>query len=195
MAQQTFIERFDDNRNAWTNTTTNQYTYELTPFYNSYFIRRETPKRTGKPGLAYIALPATMNLSQAESFTVSVDVVVPKESSFDGGLVLGVVDEKNYCHFQLRGETEASIKWVVNGGSMASYMPGTYLPTGKLIKPLRNTLRVVKEKEQLHFYINDRELQDSPFEFRQFRGNKIGFISSGEAIKFQNLTVVVSSIR
>ncbi len=191
-AKLTFAERFDDNHNFWSDGTIDGYTYELAPFYNSYFIRREAGKRSSKPGLTFVALPADIDLNRAESFTLSVDIIVPKDSPFDGGLMFGALNDKNYCHFQLRGEKEASIKWVVNGGNMASYMPGTYLPTGKLIQPLRNTLRVVKEKDQLHFFINDRELQESPYDFRQFRGNKVGFISSGDAVKFQNLTVVVS---
>jgi hypothetical protein len=142
-----------------------------------------------------VSLPAGMDLTRAESFTISVDMIVPKTSPFDAGLVFGALDERNYCHFLLKGTTEVSIKSVFNGSPLAKYMPGQPVETGVVAQPLRNTLTVTKENNKLHFYVNGQEVQTSPYEFRSFRGNKIGLVSGGEAVKFQNLTVTATPVR
>jgi hypothetical protein len=51
---------------------------------------------------------------------------------------------------------------------------------------------VKKELNQLHFYINGEEVEDSPHVFRKFSGNKIGFITGSKTAKFQNQNEQIS---
>jgi hypothetical protein len=208
-ARLTFIERFDNYDNHWTDGQVGNYVYQLDPYNNAYTIQRKATGRsatgkpvrptTGKPALSFVSLPAGMDLNQADSFTLSVTIAVPPGVPANGGLVLGLLNADNYCHFMLVGDRLVSVKWVVNGGNMV-YMPGK--PVAALV-PIGRTLNVLtvrkgrdkKDREMLYFTVNGREIQASPYTFQPFRGNKIGFISAGAAIKFQNLSLVVSPPR
>jgi hypothetical protein len=79
----------------------------------------------------------------------------------------------------------------VNGVAQANYMMGKPTVAKVPISTTRNTLTIRRTGEQLHFYINGKEVEDSPHPFRPFKDNGVGFISFTEAVKFQYLTVQI----
>jgi hypothetical protein len=77
----------------------------------------------------------------------------------------------------------------VNGVAQSNYMTGKHTVAKVAISTTRNTLTIRRTGEQLHFYVNGAEVEDSPHPYRPFKGNGVGFISFADAIKFQYLTV------
>ena len=183
-----FLETFADNHNGWLVGKRNGFSLEVAK--DSYYIRKEKPD-LARPGRSYIKLPDDLNLNKADTFTVSVEMVVPANVEPDGGLLIGVKDTSNYCQFRLIGTSKVSLYTRVNGTAMATYMPGKPTNAKVPIDPVRNTLTIRRTGEDLHFFINGKEVEDSPHSFRNFKGNGVGFISFTEATKFQYLTVQV----
>ena len=183
-----FLETFADNRNGWLVGKRRGFVLEVAK--DSYYIRKEDPGVT-RPGRSYIKLPDDLNLNKADTFTVSVEMVVPANVQPDGGLLIGVKDTSNYCQFRLIGTTKVSLYTRVNGTAMATYMPGKPTNAKVPVDPVRNTLTIRRTGDELHFYVNGKEVEDSPHPFRNFKGNSVGFISFTEATKFQYLTVQV----
>ncbi|MBO0935013.1 hypothetical protein J2I47_00500 [Fibrella sp. HMF5335] len=183
-----FLETFADNHNGWLVGKRNGFVLEVAK--DSYYIRKEKPALT-RPGRSYIKLPNDLNLNKADTFTVSVEMVVPVGSQPDGGLLIGVKDTNNYCQFRLIGTQKVSLYTRVNGTAMASYMPGKPTNAKVPIDPVRNTLTIRRTGDDLHFYVNGKEVEDSPHPYRNFKGNSVGFISFTDATKFQYLTVQV----
>ncbi|MBO0933512.1 hypothetical protein [Fibrella aquatilis] len=183
-----FLETFADNHNGWLVGKRNGFVLEVAK--DSYYIRKEKADIT-RPGRSYIKLPDDLNLNKADTFTVSVEMVVPANSEPDGGLLIGVKDTSNYCQFRLIGTQKVSLYTRVNGTAMATYMPGKPTNAKVPIDPVRNTLTIRRTGDDLHFFINGKEVEDSPHSFRNFKGNGVGFISFTDATKFQYLTVQV----
>ncbi|RIV18131.1 hypothetical protein DYU11_29695 [Fibrisoma montanum] len=181
-----FRESFESNRNLWLIGRRNGYEFEIAK--GGYYIRKALPP-SPKPAQCYIKLPQSVNLNRAASFTVTVDMVVPPGVKPDAGLLIGVKDAENNCQFRLVGTNQISIKTVVNGTTFAQYMPGKLTAPQVPVDPVQNTLMIRKAGDKLHFYINGREVENSPHEFRLFNGNGIGFISASTTVKFLNLQV------
>ncbi len=183
-----FLETFADNHNGWLVGKRRGFVLEVAK--DSYYIRKEDPSVT-RPGRSYIKLPDDLNLNKADTFTVSVEMVVPANVQPDGGLLIGVKDTSNYCQFRLIGTSKVSLYTRVNGTAMATYMPGKPTNAKVPIDAVRNTLTIRRTGDELHFYVNGKEVEDSPHVFKNFKGNGVGFISFTEATKFQYLTVQV----
>ena len=183
-----FLETFADNHNGWLVGKRNGFVLEVAK--DSYYIRKEKPD-ISRPGRSYIKLPDDLNLNKADTFTVSVEMVVPANVEPDGGLLIGVKDTSNYCQFRLIGTSKVSLYTRVNGTAMATYMPGKPTNAKVPIDAVRNTLTIRRTGDDLHFYVNGKEVEDSPHIFKNFKGNGVGFISFTEATKFQYLTVQV----
>ncbi|CCH54177.1 hypothetical protein BN8_03322 [Fibrisoma limi BUZ 3] len=181
-----FRESFESNNNLWLVGRRNGYEFEIAK--GGYYIRKALPP-SPKPAQCYIKLPQSVNLNKAASFTVTVDMVVPPGVKPDAGLLIGVKDAENNCQFRIVGTNQVSIKTVVNGTSFAQYMPGKLTDPKVPVDPVQNTLTVRKAGDKLHFYINGREVENSPHDFRLFNGNGIGFISASTTVKFLNLQV------
>ncbi|CCG99878.1 hypothetical protein FAES_1869 [Fibrella aestuarina BUZ 2] len=187
-----FLETFADNHNGWLTGRRNGFELELADD-NSYYIRSQRPVDNGqslaRPGRSYIKLPDNLNLNRADTFTVSVEMVMPPGIAPDAGLLIGVKDTSNYCQFRLLDKNKVALYTRVNGTSQAGYMAGKPTLAKVPIDVKRNTLTIRRTGDQLHFYINGREVEDSPHPYRPFKGNGIGFISYANAVKFQYLTV------
>ena len=184
-AMKSFLETFADNRNGWLTGRRNGYSLEIAK--DSYYMRRE--KEVPRPGRSYIKLPDELNLNKADTFTVSVEMVIPEGIEPDGGLLIGVKDTSNYCQFRLLSTSKVALYTRVNGVAQANYMTGKPTAAKVPISGLRNTLTIRRTGDQLHFYINGKEVEDSPHPYRPFKGNGVGFISFTNATKFQYLTV------
>jgi hypothetical protein len=193
-AGKAFLETFADNRNGWLVGKRNGFELEIADD-NSYYIRSQRPAEASKslprPGRSYIKLPDNLNLNRADTFTVSVEMVMPPGISPDGGLLIGVKDTSNYCQFRLLDRTKVALYTRVDGMSQPTYMTGKPTVAKVPIDAKRNTLTIRRTGQELHFYINGQEVEDSPHPFRPFRGNGVGFISYANAVKFQYLTVQV----
>lgn len=192
-ASRSFLETFADNRNGWLTGRRNGFDLEIADD-NSYYIRSQRSggsQSLARPGRSYIKLPETLNLNRADTFTVSVEMVMPPGVSPDAGLLIGVKDTSNYCQFRLLDKNKVALYTRINGVSQPNYMTGKPTLAKVSIDGKRNTLTIRRTGEQLHFYINGREVEDSPHPYRPFRGNGVGFISYANAVKFQYLTVQV----
>ncbi|MBD2704484.1 hypothetical protein IC229_27840 [Spirosoma sp. BT702] len=183
----TFSELFADNQNKWLVGQTGGYEFEVAK--SSYFIRK-TSASTSRAGYGYINLPTALDLNKAESFTITVDMIVPPGIQPNAGLVIGVNDEDNLCEFRVADRQKVIVKSLRNGLSSPTYMPGKPIPARVPINQETNTLMIQKRNKKLYFYVNNREVESSPYEFKPFSGNKIGFVSAAQAVKFQNLKVV-----
>lgn len=183
-----FLESFADNRHGWLVGKRNGFLLEVAK--DSYYIRKEDASLT-RPARSYIKLPDDLNLNKADTFTVSVEMIVPANLQPDGGLLIGVKDTSNYCQFRLIGTSKVSLYTRVNGTAMATYMPGKPTNAKVPIDAVRNTLTIRRTGDDLHFFVNGKEVEDSPHPYRAFKGNGVGFISFTEATKFQYLTVQV----
>lgn len=184
----TFLETFADNRNGWLTGKRNGFDLEVAK--DSYYIRKQKESTT-RPGRSYIKLPDELNLNKADTFTVSVEMVIPPNIEPDGGLLIGVKDTSNYCQFRVIGTSKVALYSRVNGVAQANYMMGKPTAAKVTILPTRNTLTIRRTGDELHFYVNGKEVEDSPHPYRPFKGNGVGFISFAEAIKFQYLTVQI----
>ncbi|AQG78310.1 hypothetical protein [Spirosoma montaniterrae] len=185
----TFTDNFTNNKHRWLQGKRKGYEFEIAR--SSFYIRR-TAEAIQSVGRCYVDLPASMDLNKAQSFTISVEMSSPPGESPEGGLLLGVQDVDNLTQFMLAGQKEVIIKSTRDGSTFAAYMPGKKTPIGFPAKMDRNVLTVIKEQEKLHFYLNDQEIETSPYDFRKFRGNGVGFIAGQTAVKFQNLQVTVA---
>ncbi|MEZ0482989.1 hypothetical protein [Fibrella aquatica] len=182
----TFLEPFTDNRNGWLTGKRNGFDLEIAK--DSYYIRKQSDA-ISRPGRSYIKLPDDVNLNKADTFTVSVEMVIPPTIEADGGLLIGVKDTSNYCQFRVIGTSKVALYTRVNGVAQANYMMGKPTAAKVAISPTRNTLTIRRTGDQLHFYVNGKEVEDSPHPYRPFKGNGVGFVSFAEAVKFQYLTV------
>ncbi|GAB3887278.1 hypothetical protein GCM10028825_18000 [Spirosoma agri] len=189
-APASFSESFANNQNRWLVGQKNGYEFTMSP--GNYYIRK-TALSTGNPAQSFIALPEALDLNKAKSFTITVDMVVPPGVQPDAGLLIGVKNSTTFCQFRLIGTDRVSIKSITNGNTFANYMPGKPTPPQVTVNRERNTLTVKKELNQLHFYINGKEVEDSPHVFRPFKGNGVGFVTASPTVKFQNLTVLTES--
>ncbi|GAB3996215.1 hypothetical protein GCM10028807_38450 [Spirosoma daeguense] len=182
-----FNESFTDNQNKWLVGQTGGYEFEVAK--NSYYIRKRS---MGIPRAAYgyVTLPPTVDLNKMESFTITADMVVPEGIQLNAGLIIGVDDEDNLCEFRLAGREKVIVKMLRNGATSATYMPGNPVLAKVRIDQESNTLMIQKRNKKLHFFINNREIESSPYDFQPFLGNKIGFVTATQAVKFQNLKVI-----
>ncbi|MBO0948214.1 LamG-like jellyroll fold domain-containing protein [Fibrella forsythiae] len=185
-ASRAFLETFADNHNGWLTGKRNGFDLEIAK--DSYYIRKQKTD-SNRPGRSYIKLPDDLNLNKSDTFTVSVEMVIPPNVEPDGGLLIGVKDTSNYCQFRVIGTSKVALYTRVNGTAQANYMVGKPTAAKVTISPTRNTLTVRRTGNELHFYINGREVEDSPHPYRPFKGNGVGFISFAEAVKYQYLTV------
>ena len=181
-----FLETFTDNTNGWLISKRNGFDLEIAK--DSYYIRKQDDKNV-RPGRSYIKLPNELNLNKIDTFTISVEMVIPPNAEPDGGLLIGVKDTSNYCQFRIIGTSKVALYTCVNGMAKANYVAGKPTVAKVPISTTRNTLTIRRMGAQLHFYINGKEVEDSPHPYQPFKGNGIGFISFAEAVKFQYLTV------
>ena len=187
-----FLDVFADNRNGWLTGKRNGFELEIADD-NSYYIRSTRPVEAGRslprPGRSYIKLPDNLNLNKADTFTVSVEMVMPPGVAPDGGLLIGVKDTSNYCQFRLLDKAKVALYTRIDGISQPSYMTGKPTLAKVPIDAKRNTLTIRRTGPELHFFINGKEVEDSPHPYRPFKGNGVGFITYANAVKFQYLTV------
>ncbi|WP_020604415.1 hypothetical protein [Spirosoma spitsbergense] len=186
-AVSSFSDSFERNNHGWFTGTRKGYEFELNK--GSYYIRR-LPDAKQEAGRCYVDLPANMNLTKAESFTISVEMTAAPGEVPTGGILFGVQDVENMMQFSIAGQNSVIIKSLRDGRTFASYMPGQQSASGVPIDKETNLLTVSKQQNKLYFYINGQEITGSPYEFRPFRGNSIGFITGPSTMKFRNLSVM-----
>ncbi|GAB3917143.1 hypothetical protein [Larkinella terrae] len=177
---------FSDNHNRWRIGQRGAYLFDL--YQNSYRVRKQATE-SQSTAFSYIPMPPAINLNKVDTFMVQVDLAGPSGIIPDAGLLLGVKDSLNYCHFRINNKNQVSVKYVINGLSYTIYMRGDYVPAGIPLSATKNTLTVRKKGDQIHFYLNGREIPTSPYQFRQYQGNGIGFVSTTDGTTFRNLTV------
>lgn len=183
-----FTGDFATNRNGWKAGNKGDYNYQIG--LGKYNIRKRRTN-TKEVAFSYVPLPSQINLNIAETFTIKVDVVADSGSIPTGGLVFGVADSLNYCAFALNGAGEITIARVVNGESVDDYMPGDYFKPGVALEKNRDRLIIQRNGEELHFYINDREVRSSPYPFKMLSGNGIGLMTNAYWTSFQKLSVTL----
>ncbi|MGV3557941.1 hypothetical protein [Larkinella arboricola] len=182
----TLTDDFSDNHNRWRIGQRGAYSFDL--YQNSYRVRKQA-SNVQTPAFSYIPMPPAIDLNKVDTFMVQVDVAGPSGIIPDAGLLIGVKDTLNYCHFRINNKNQVSVKYVINGLSYTIYMRGDYVPAGIPLSSMKNTLAVRKKGDQIHFYVNGREIPTSPYQFRQYQGNGIGFVANTDGTLFQNLTV------
>ena len=183
-----FTGDFATNRNGWKAGNKGDYNYQIG--LGKYKIRKRK-SNTKQVAFSYVSLPSDINLNVAETFTIKVDVVADSGSIPTGGLLFGVADSLNYCAFLLNGAGEITIVRVVNGETFGDYMPGDYFKPGVSLEKNRDRLIIQRNGEELHFYINDREVRSSPYPFKMLSGNGIGLTTDGYWTSFQKLSVTL----
>ncbi|RRA97669.1 hypothetical protein [Larkinella rosea] len=181
-----FTEDFSDNRNRWLIGRKGDYSYDISQ--NMYHIYKQASNSPAS-GQSIIKLPPTFDLNKLDTFMVQVDLAGPSGIIPDAGLLLGVKDSLNYCHFRINNKNQVSVKYVINGLSYTIYMRGDYVPAGIPLSATKNTLTVRKKTDQIHFYLNGREIPTSPYQFRQYQGTGIGFVTTTDGTTFQNLMI------
>ena len=124
-----FIEPFTSNRNNWLVGQRSGYQFEIAN--GGYTIRKQNVSRT-TPALCYVAVPNSLNLNKAESFSISVDMISSPGELIDAGLAIGVRDIENYSQFRVSNQV-IIIKMLANGTTFASYMPGTPIQLNGLL--------------------------------------------------------------
>ena len=184
----TFTDAFQRNERGWLTGKRKGYEFEISG--GSYYIRR-LPGAAQESGRCYINLPATLNLNTAQSFTISVEMTTAPGQAPQGGLLLGVQNVDNLVQFALADQQQVVVRSLSAGQSQGEYMSGKRLPAGVPINPDQNKLTVTKEADKLFFYVNGQEISGSPYAFKPFKGNGIGFIAGETDIKLQNLVVLV----
>jgi hypothetical protein len=184
----TFSDSFEGNNHGWYTGTRKGYEFEINK--GSYYIRR-LPDAKQEAGRCYVDLPTDMNLTKAESFTISVEMTAAPDEVPTGGILFGVQDVENMMQFSVADQSNVIIKSIAKGRTSASYMPGQQLASGVPINKDTNLLTINKQQNKLYFYINGQEIAASPQEFRPFKGNSIGFITGLSTMKFKNLSVTV----
>ncbi len=184
----TFSDSFEGNSHGWYTGTRKGYEFEINK--GSYYIRR-LPDAKQESSRCYIDLPADMNLTKAESFTISVEMTAAPDEVPTGGILFGGQDRGNMMQFSIADQDKVVIKSIAKGRTSASYMPGQQSASGVPINKDTNLLTVSKQQNKLYFYINGQEITGSPYEFRPLKGNSIGFITGESTIKFRNLLVTV----
>ncbi len=183
-----FTGDFVTNRNGWVAGNRGDYNYQIG--LGKYSIRKRN-QTTKWAAFSHVALPSEINLNIAETFTIKVDVAADSGRIPTGGLLFGVLDSLNYCAFSLNSQGEIAIARVSNGKTLDDYMPGDYFKPGVLLEQNRNRLTIRREGDELHFYINDREVRSSPYPFRKFSGNGVGLTTTGYWTSFQKLSVTL----
>jgi len=184
----TFTDMFTRNEHGWLTGKRKGYEFEIAN--GSYYIRR-LPGADQESGRCYVNLPATLNLNTARSFTISVEMTTAPGQTPQGGLLLGVQNVENLVQFALADQQQVVIRSLAAGRSQTDYLPGKRMAAGVPINPDRNQLTVTKQDDKLFFSVNGQEISGSPYLFRPFKGNAIGFIAGESDIKLQNLTVQV----
>ncbi|GAB3908396.1 hypothetical protein GCM10028803_43940 [Larkinella knui] len=185
-----FTEDFSDNRNRWLIGRRGAYAFDMSQ--NTYRIYKQASDSPAS-AFSYISIPTALNLNKVDTFMVQVELAGPSGIIPDAGLLIGVKDSLNYCHFRINNKNQVSVKYVINGLSYTIYMRGDYVPAGIPLSATKNTLTVRRKGEQIHFYLNGREIPTSPYQFRQYQGNGIGFVSTTDGTTFRNLTVSVGT--
>ncbi|MFC5411188.1 hypothetical protein ACFPMF_17840 [Larkinella bovis] len=181
-----FSDDFRDNRNRWRIGQRGAYSFDMAQ--NAYRVHKQA-SNTQTSAFSFIPIPTGINLNKVDTFMVQVEIGGPGGIIPDAGLLIGVRDSLNYCHFRINNKNQVSVKYVINGLSYTIYMRGDYVPAGIPLSTSQNTLTVRKKGEQIHFYLNGREIPTSPYQFRQYQGNGIGFVSNTDGTTFRNLTV------
>ncbi|GAB3315797.1 hypothetical protein GCM10027299_05240 [Larkinella ripae] len=185
-----FTDDFSDNHNRWRIGQRGAYSFDL--HQNSYRIRKQA-SNTQTAAFSFIPVPTAINLNKVDTFMVQVDIAGPTGIIPDAGLLVGVKDSLNYCHFRINNKNQVSVKYVINGLSYTIYMRGEYVPAGIPLSATKNTLTVRKKGDQIHFYLNGREIPTSPYQFRLYQGNGVGFVSTTDGTLFKNLIVSAGS--
>ncbi len=181
-----FTGDFATNRNGWKAGAQGDYHYQIG--LGRYNIRKRKAN-TQQVAFSFVPLPSDLNLNLAEEFTIKIDVMADSGRIPTGGLLFGVADSLNFCAFTLNGKGEVSVIRVTNG--QASDMPGDFYAPGVPVDKNRNRLTVRRQRDALHFYINEQEVRSSPYPFKLFSGNGVGMITSGYWTSFQKLSVVL----
>ena len=184
-----FTDTFRRNEHGWLTGKRKGYEFEIAD--GSYYIRR-MPSAAQESGRCYVNLPATMNLNTAQSFTISVEMTTAPGQTPQGGLLLGVQNVDNLVQFALADQQQVVIRSLSAGQSQPGYMAGKRTPAGVPINPDQNKLTVTKQADKLFFFVNGQEIAGSPYAFKPFKGNGVGFIAGETDIKLQNLSVMVS---
>ncbi|GAB4034692.1 hypothetical protein GCM10028774_21930 [Spirosoma jeollabukense] len=183
-----FTGDFVTNRNRWKAGYLGDYHYQIG--LGSYSIRKRNVN-TRRVAFSSVPLPPTINLNNADVFTIRADVLADSGQVPTGGLLFGVKDSLNFCSFTLNARGEVSIKREANGQTFSDYMPGEFFSPGVPVEKNRNRLMIRRRGDYLHFFINDREIRSSPYPFRFLSGNGIGLTSSGYWTSFQKLSVTI----
>lgn len=183
-------EDFTTSQHHWPTGEINDFDYKIVK--GGYTIRR-TGKRDGKSGRTFITLPDSLNLNQASTFIIEVDMVVPKGTVPEGGLLVGARDKANYMLFALTGPADFMVKRVVEGNAGPAYRSGKFVSIAETdsSEVTSHTLRVAGHDGQLFFAIDGQETPGDAIAFRKLPGNGIGFISAADTTTFQNLRITV----
>jgi hypothetical protein len=121
-----FTDDFSDNHNGWLIGRRGAYAYDMSQ--NTYHIYKQASDSPSS-GFSYISLPTAINLNKVDTFMVQVDLAGPSGIIPDAGLLIGVKDSLNYCHFRINNKNQVSVKYVINGLSYTIYMRGDYVPS------------------------------------------------------------------
>ncbi len=103
----TFSDSFERNNHGWFTGARKGYEFELNK--GSYYIR-PLPNAKQVAGRCYVDLPANMNLTKAESFTISVEMTVAPGKVPTGGILFGVQDVENMMQFSIANQNNVIIK-------------------------------------------------------------------------------------
>lgn len=183
-----FAGDFATNRNGWKAGNKGDYYYQIG--LGRYSIRKRNTN-TQQIAFSTVELPKDINLNNASFFTIKVDVLADSGRVPVGGVVFGAVDSLNYNAFTLNERGEVSVVRVSNGKTTGDYMTADYFSPGVSVERNRNRLSIQRKGEELHFYVNAQEIRSSPYPFKLFAGNGVGFIASGYWTSFQKLTVTL----
>ncbi len=186
-----FTDSFATNQHGWQTGQAGNYTYELAD--SAYTIRRTGPRSLAS-ARSYLQLPDSLNLNRATSFLIEADMIAPKGTVPEGGLMLGASDDTNYTLIVLTGPTACMLTRVVDGVSRSTILSRHRTVTDRTLvaDSGRNRLQVEKRNGKLFVSVNGHELSGKPLLFSSFQGNGIGFVSSADTVTFQHLRVRVS---
>ncbi len=182
-----FIETFsEENPNRWFTGLRAGFTYALNTI--GYQIERRSAD-TNRFALSWHLLPKKLILNKMDTFLVQVDLFSRSDMYPNGGLLFGVADALNYNQVRLIGKDKVVVQQIVRGNLNPAFASVTLSTATVALRPGRNRVAVWRRGNQLHVFVNDRELPTSPFPFRGLRGNGVGVMLAGNWLAFRNLTV------
>jgi hypothetical protein len=182
-----FTETFgEENKNNWPTGLRAGFTYTLKPI--GYQIERRSAD-TSRVARAWVTLSNRLNLNKIDTFLIQIDLLPQTDSYPAGGLLFGVADSLNYNQVRLVGKDRVMVQQVVNGKADLAVIPTRLTRANVDLRPGRNRIAVWRRGNQLHIFVNEKELPTSPMPFRPFKGNGVGVVMTGNWLSFRNLSV------